>query len=463
MPVLSKIFAGSAMSWNNSLRKRLMAGILVPIIVSMIGTGLFTGITTYNEANEIYDAQLSYMAKALLAIEIKETGRRFIADDSPDVELYSLLQRGDKKLAFRVWRNGVVWHRSTNAEHFGAPIGIDGFSTRKLSGKYWHVFVLSDIKDDIVVEVAERDLIRREMTWLIVGSITLPMLVLIPLIFLFIRRGITWGLHPLHQLSQEVSRRSPNDLTRIITDRQPKELWPILQSLNGLLDQLHDALEAERRFTDYAAHELRTPLTAIKTLFHAACHSTDVPERERLVSKLRQAIDRATHLVAQLLALARISSEALEIAPQNLGAMVQEAAEELAYKIRNKQQHIEWELPSTTIQATTHGALLHSLVLNVLRNAIYYTPEGGKITINLQQNNGHSTLTITDTGPGIPEHEHEKVFQSFYRGEMPNAHGAGLGLAIVRNISQKLHITVQLKTPKHHSGLAVTLVIPNAL
>jgi len=277
----------------------------------------------------------------------------------------------------------------------------------------------------------------------------------------FAWRGIAAGMQPLHCLSREVGQRSPHDLMPIATAGQPAEIVPLLDAINALMQQLGSALETERRFTDYAAHELRTPLAAIKTLHQTASNSTNAAERAVLHAKLEQAINRATHLVTQLLTLARVSHADLAMKSLDVRALVHECVSELSSMLHAKRQQIHWHTQARH-DAYSHAPLLHTLVHNIIHNAIHYTPDGGDITITMHDEETALIVTITDSGPGIAPEERARVFESFYRGESPSPSGAGLGLSIVRHIAQKLGIEVALGAPPSRSGLEVTIRLPKS-
>lgn len=434
-----------------------MVTIIAPLLLIVTLTGGIAAFSAYHEANEIYDAQLAHLAKILLAIESKQPAADLRLSASPSVESIQRDQKYEKNIAFRVWIGDHLQHRSKSAKDFGDKFHIDGFTNRIIADDFWRIYVLSNTKQNITVEVAERLSIRAEMTWFIIGAISVPLLIMLPLVIFFAWRGIARGLSPLQCLSREITQRSPHDLTPIVAGKQPEEIQPLLDSINHLMGQLNNALETERRFTDYAAHELRTPLAAIKTLFQTACKSENAEERKYLAEKLGQAIDRATHLVTQLLTLARVGHADLEIGKVDISAVVKECVEELRPEWSKKRQQLVLPTQSSLV-VNSYAPLLHTLIQNVLLNAVHYTPDEGHITIALEEADNQVCLTITDTGPGIPLADRNRVFENFYRGDSPSPSGAGLGLSIVRTIAQKLGMRVVLDSPVSHSGLKVSII-----
>jgi len=212
-------------------------------------------------------------------------------------------------------------------------------------------------------------------------------------------------------------------------------------ALNGLLDRLSRALSLQRRFVADAAHELRTPLTALKLQAQMAARAGSEAERRQALARLQEGIDRAAHLVSQLLVMARLEPEAeAEWVALDLDALVKQVLIDLSPVAESRS--IDLGLTDTLpLSLIGHAEPLRVLVSNLIDNAVRYTPVGGRVDVALQKE-GHAAgtwalLTISDTGPGIPLAERERVFRRFYRLAGTAAPGSGLGLAIVREIVRR--------------------------
>jgi two-component system OmpR family sensor kinase len=239
----------------------------------------------------------------------------------------------------------------------------------------------------------------------------------------------------------------------------PDELRPLAGSLNDLLARLDAALSAQRRFTADAAHELRTPLAALKLQLDMARRAADAAGREAAYVDLDEGVRRASHLVDQLLTLARIEPEAMQSGAVDcdLVAIAKDAIVGRAALAAGK--GVDLGLAQAT-PAVVHGnpASLGVLLSNLLDNALRYTPAGGRVDVSVEQRDGVATLGVADTGPGIPPEERERVFDRFYRGKATEP-GSGLGLSIVRRIADAHRASIALDDVPG-GGLRVTVRFP---
>lgn len=250
--------------------------------------------------------------------------------------------------------------------------------------------------------------------------------------------------------------RDPTNLAALETSDVPVEILPLVGSLNTLLVRLEQALTNERRFTADAAHELRTPLAALKTQAQVARRADNAAQRDAALENLILGTDRATHLVEQLLTLARLD-------PEGESAVLKETCDlaALARRILADQtptalsKHIELELTGLeSVPITGNSAMLGILLRNLVDNAIRYTPSGGRVAVSVVANR----LEVTDSGPGIPEQEKQRVFDRFYRVLGTEASGSGLGLSIVQRIVDHHGAKLILETGEQGKGLSVTVV-----
>ncbi|WP_233151850.1 cell wall metabolism sensor histidine kinase WalK, partial [Pelomonas sp. KK5] len=208
-------------------------------------------------------------------------------------------------------------------------------------------------------------------------------------------------------------------------------------------------------FVADAAHELRSPLTALKLQLQALQRAPDEATRTLVQNRLGAGIDRATHVVEQLLLLARQEAAAEAPKPVDLQALVQQVLAEQAATAQVR----EVDLGLVQADALTlpgHAEGLRVLVRNLVDNAIKYTPAGGKVDVALRG----ASLVVEDSGPGIPEAERARVFDRFYRSDAAastNVTGSGLGLAIVKSIADRHGAALALDRSEALGGLRVTL------
>ncbi|QPF75624.1 two-component sensor histidine kinase [Roseateles sp. DAIF2] len=249
--------------------------------------------------------------------------------------------------------------------------------------------------------------------------------------------SVRLGLRPLAQLAQRIARRPAGELAPVQVDRLYTETAPLVSALNGLLLRESQRLEAERRFLADAAHELRTPLAAVNAQAHLLLAERAEALRAEAALALREGVARVSHLLAQLLTLAR-AEDGVRVQPPELldaSALLRERVAQLAPLARQRTIELVLEAPQrVTAQLERSGFC--SIVDNLVDNAIRYTPNGGRVEVRLQAAAG-LTLTVLDNGRGIPPEQRERVLERFYRAPGTTEQGTGLGLAIVKRLAER--------------------------
>jgi two-component system sensor histidine kinase QseC len=271
---------------------------------------------------------------------------------------------------------------------------------------------------------------------------------------------IGYGLAPLASLAEQIEERQPDAVTPITLSRAPAEIAPVLDSLNGLLRRVRDALERERRFTADAAHELRTPLAALKVHAQNVARSNSPAERQASLDRMLTGLDRTVRLAEQMLAYSRAAA-AGEPAHTTvaLRPLVAEAVEQLQPRIRERSLHVEQACEPANGLAEVRGdrQQLGSLIGNLLDNAVRFAPEGGTIEVALRREGNEVSLAVSDEGPGIPPELRERVFESYYRIPGSPGSGSGLGLAIVKEIAQAHGASVEISDARGGRGTRVVV------
>jgi two-component system sensor histidine kinase QseC len=408
-----------------------------------------------DEVEELFDSELAQAAGVLLQISTNLNMTQTIVEPKLHKEIYG--HRYEKKIAFQIFLDSKLVLQSANA-----PTRImsdkEGFSDQTIKNELWRVFRLYDEQTNQFVLTAERYDIRQELINEITGNSLYPLTLVIPILLLTIWVGIDRGLLPIKKLARHIEQRSPDNLEPIkVNFNIPNEILPLFSGLNNLLIKLKEAFERERRFTSDAAHELQTPLASVKTQAQVALRSANKDEQQHALSKTLEGIDRATHMVQQLLALARLEPLATleDTSNIDLNLVAQTIIGELDQEAHRKQ--IELELTSDD-KAYINGnqATIEILIRNLLSNAIRYSPQNGQVTVNINRDENNIVFSVIDTGPGIPEEDRERVFERFYRGD-ENQHiiGSGLGLSIARRIAELHNATIAFEHPE--VGLKVTV------
>lgn len=439
---------------EHSLKKRLLVLALLTVVAVWFIASAFIYFDARHEIDEVLDGHLAQEA-ALLAAQATHELNELEVDQAP------LLHKYSRRVAFQIWdANGVLRLHSENAG--SAPLSAEesGFSDSKMGGYEWRVFSSMDESQAFLIHVAERLDEREEMARKIVSSLLTPLLLSIPVLALLLWVAVNRGLRPLDRLSTEVARRDPENLTPLDVGAVPREVSPLIYQLNRLFGRIDATMQRERRFTADAAHELRTPVAGIKAQAQVARAATAEAERQHALDNAILGCDRATHLIEQLLTLARI--DALHeggSGPCFLRTIAAGEVAEIAPFALGKGVHIE--LPEGEDETVCgNPELLRILIRNLLDNAVRHTRQGTTVSVAILREAESVHLAVSDDGPGIPESEIAKVSERFYRPVETHASGSGLGLSIVRRIAELHKAEVRFAPAQGGSGFCVTVIFP---
>ena len=246
-------------------------------------------------------------------------------------------------------------------------------------------------------------------------------------------------LAPVGAMAATARRISAESLAQRLPVANPRdEFGQLARVFNDTLSRLQDAFEQLRRFTADASHELRTPLTAMRSVGEVALQrSTSTAEYREVIGSMLEEVDRLTRLVENLLTLTRGESGRVVVGRDvvDLDELAANVSDSLHVLAEEKRQSLEVETASH-IRARCDAAILRQGLINVLHNAIKYTPGGGAIRMVVKlAASGEAMIEVHDTGPGIPVADRQRIFERFYRvdgARTREAGGVGLGLAIAR-------------------------------
>ena len=243
--------------------------------------------------------------------------------------------------------------------------------------------------------------------------------------------------------------RASDDLSPIDERMAPEEVSPLVGAINDLLARLDRSIAAQKHFLADAAHQLKTPLAGLRTQAELAQREVDAggdaKAAKRSLQQIARSSQRAAHMVNQLLSMARAedSEQARRVQPFNLAALATETVRDFVPRAMEAGIDLGYEGPEASaahaLRLTGQPVLVRELIRNLVDNALQYTPRGGTVTVRLLVDpfGQVAVLQVEDDGPGIPEAEHELVFQPFYRALGSEVDGSGLGLAIVREIAER--------------------------
>jgi len=324
--------------------------------------------------------------------------------------------------------------------------------------------LLPGYPEPLLVIVAETTDARRAITRKILVATLLTETLLVVLVLVGIWLVVGRGLAPLSRLREDIARRSDHDLSPIAAGSAPGEVRPLVDALNGLFARLESALASHRRFVANAAHQLRTPLAGLHTQTELALRETDPQSLRRSLEQVHQASGRASHLINQLMSLARLeprSGRPLQVEQIDLNELARATTARWVPRALSADIDLGFEPSGHALRVLGDRLLLEELLGNLIDNAVRYTPRGGEATVRASETDKSPVLSVEDTGPGIPEDERTLVLERFHRGRNTlQSPGSGLGLAIVREIAQTHGAAVVIETGPRARGTAIRVKFP---
>ncbi len=471
-----------------SLRARLLALLLAAVAAAWVVVVAFSYRDARHELGEMLDAHLAQSAALLMA----QTGHELLAeasrgerrrkhdddednrdddrhdheddDGGPKVDIVAPAHRYERRVAFQIWEGGDVLRlRSASAPASRLAPHDEGFSDVLVEGRPWRVFSRRDADHGLVVQVGELRELRDELAGRIASHLLAPLLVALPALALLIWFAVGRGLTPLSRLNEQLAQRAPDYLEPVPAEGAPRELRPLIDTLNRLLERVRAALDNERRFTADAAHELRTPLAALRTQAQVALAAEDAGTRRHALEQVLAGGERATRLVEQLLTLARLDPESaarhhvrLSLRPLAAQAVADATPRALAKDIDLGLA----EGPEAEVRGDPD--LLALLLRNLVDNAVRYTQRGGEVSVALARQAGGVELSVSDNGPGIAREERDKVGQRFYRVLGSGESGSGLGLSIVQRVCERHGTRLVLAEGPDGRGLRASVLLAAA-
>lgn len=436
------------MNKNTSLRRRLVMTLLVGLFVGggVASVGLYW--QSMEELDELFDDRLRVIASNLTPEALAQQASQHLTENDDDIVI-------------QLWsRAGMLVYASDLEDR--APIPkVVGESEAQGTGEDWDMYSIAT-PDGGWLQVAQAVSAREEMAAISAARLLLPLLLILPLIGVFTTLAVSRQLRPLRVLADQLQRRGAAKRNQVEVDSAPRELVPVIDALNDLLTRQAEAAQRQQAFLADAAHELRTPLAVVSLQVQRVQGAVSHSDRREAVDALKQGVDRASRLVAQLLALARSEPDTPQercFATLDLELLLKTVLAEL-YPLA-AQKNVDLGLvESQPCVIHSDGEGLRSLVTNLLDNAIRHTPPAGRVDVCLKITEGHAELTVSDTGPGIAPERRQAVFERFVRDGMADSSGTGLGLAIARQVAERHGGVITLEDGASGSGLRVRVQLP---
>ncbi|MBV2216111.1 MAG: sensor histidine kinase N-terminal domain-containing protein [Diaphorobacter sp.] len=438
------------MTRPQSLRRQLLVGILLPTL-------LFVGVNTYSlhrqalaALHTAYDRTLLASAKTiseqldvrgwddmaeLRAIVPYAALEAFEADNQSRMFYRVSNLRGDLISGFAEL---PAWHGTIPQRPPYAAL-VDFYDDRFRDQPVRVAVLLQPVASSegrgmAVIQVAETLELREAAALQILHTTLARQALLLALIAGIVVLVVQRATQPVRQLSSDLQARTEGDLAPLAAPTAPRELQPLIDATNAVMQRLSRLLAHQQRFVRDASHQLRTPLAVLKTQVQSALRG-DLPPTQAL-REIGDTVDRATQLANQMLALAKVEQlrQQGEVPVTRLDTVLREMALELSPLIA--QGDLDFGITTDAAPIHAHEWMLRELCRNLLHNAIRHAPPGTELAVTLHREDGEAVLTLADAGPGIDEELAARLFQPFSAGDVRT--GSGLGLAICQEIVHAL-------------------------
>lgn len=351
---------------------------------------------------------------------------------------------------------GEVLVRTPNMPHATLADHGTGFHEVSIGDERWRSFTLK--RQHLWVTTADRIEERETLQSAILIAAALPVAFALLGSLVLMWFGIGRGLSPLQRLRELLAQRDAEDLQPVHVRHLPKDLQPLVDTLNQLFTRIAGALTRERRFTNDAAHELRTPLTAVKIHLQVAQMSSGTVAQNALL-QAETAVDRMQSGLEQLLLLARVESaqdfdKDGQISAQSLA---RDALSDLIAVPGYQRIEVVNEL-TQDVHVAVPASLAVASLRNLLDNALRYSPADSSVELYMAVEQQHLLLRVRDAGAGLSALDIEQAKQRFWRTASAPS-GSGLGLAIVQAVTERYGGELRLQAAPT-GGLDALLYFP---
>jgi two-component system sensor histidine kinase QseC len=449
-----------------TVRRRLLLLLLAGAPLVWLLTLALTVVIVRHEVAELFDTQQVRVAQQVLVLlpadpaQLGDTVPALAARRAQDHAVHGEAELRSLAIAVTTTDGRLLL---TDREGLQLPRAeVSGFTDARIDGAAWRVFTLLSTDGRWRVAVGQTQEERNEVLWGLLASQALPGLLALPLLLAAMAWAVQRALQPLDALSRDLQQRSATDLQPVDEGAAPGELRPLLAAMNALLGRIEQTLAQERRLTADAAHELRTPLAALRAQWEAAQVAIDPAARARAQQQVGAGIERLSHLVDQLLQLARAEGEDAgrvgALAPVDWPRVVQAALSDCLPLIDASHSEVEVDWPGhgvAPLPLSGSEPLMATLLRNLIDNALRYAPPRSTVRVRFTD----AALSVEDSGPGLRPDALARLGDRFYRLPGQAQAGSGLGISIVRRIAELHGLKVEFanRPAAEGGGLRVTL------
>lgn len=455
------------------LKHKLLLLLMPPLMILLGGELWLSHRELGDAANSAYDRSLGGAIKAIDASISLESGGLGIELPYTVLEFFQLINNG--RVFYRVsTEDGLVSLGNADLPAPGEklvsniPIFYDAlyFGTPVRIGSYARLLdkpLFGQKTQRVIIQIAE----TREPRTLFAHGLLKRAIVMDALLVMIVAAllaiGIVLALRPLQLLRNEILNREQDDMTSIEPSNVPLELRPLVAAINHHITCNRQLLQDQKQFIEDASHQLRTPLSVLRTQVDYALREPDILKVQEALSAMRHSVDRSSRMVNQLLALARVSSSAVltdAMGPIDVNMLAEEVARSYLPHARRRHHDFGFVAGNEIIFVAGLEPLLREALSNLLENAICYVEEGGHITLSVDSVDTSVRLVVSDNGPGMHDEEIARVGERFRRGKSTKEQGAGLGLAIAKEIVELHEGHLELNLGESGIGLKVCMILP---
>ena len=449
---------------SSSLRRQLLLWVLLPLVSAVAVDAWLTYQSSVATASVVQDRLLLGSAR-MIAQQISFEDGAFQHQIPPAaLELFQVEQ--PDRIYYRVTTGTgqlLSGYTELPVPALNLPADSPYFFAASMRGEpvrvvaFFQPVIGNPTALPVVVEVAQTTHAHAQLTYKLWLQAVAQQLLILVLAAVFILFGLHRGLRPLIRLRNDVRSRKEGSLQPLQTDHIPAELTPLVESFNDYIERLETHTHLRSAFIQNAAHQLRTPLAVLNTQISDALRSDSKAGAEAPLLAARQTLQQTTRLVNQFLTLSAAEAHVAALTPASTQVfcdIVQKVLEDLAFQAHHKNIDLGFERSGLDALVAIDPGALREITVNVIDNAIRYTPAGGVVTVRVRSTGEKVSLEVEDNGPGVPVENREQVFQRFFRLAERGTVGSGLGLAIVKELASQCGATVQLDAPGHGgSGL----------
>jgi signal transduction histidine kinase len=380
----------------------------------------------------------------ILALKVDKAGPYVLTDSTPDGGATADDVQGVARQAIR------TKHQATSTETTRAgrvalaaqPILDDA----KKRVQWVVVFAdsLSDVQDNVA-------LIRRQV--LISGAIALVIAVLAGYL---VARALAARVNRLERAARKVAA---GDFSQPIRADSDDELGRLAAAFDDMQAQLARLDRARKQFIASASHELRTPIFSLGGFLELlADEDLDEETRRQFLEQIRGQVDRMRNLSVELLDLSRLEAGALELRPEptDVGQLAREVAGEFTPAAVRHQSDVTLDLSTSPIELECDPERVAQVLRILMDNALRHTPAGTGVRVSAARSNGHVRLEVSDKGLGIKRQNMPHIFEPFFTSN-EEAQGAGLGLAIARELAERMHGDLSVRSGPGHTTFSLVL------